>query len=203
MQPLTMVHGIAAPLPLANINTDMIIPAPFIKNPTKTGLANGLFHNQRFDAAGRPIETFVLNREPYTRAVILIGGSNFGCGSSREQAPWALLDFGIRCVIAASFASIFFENCANNGLLAIRLPEPEVARLLKIVQQPEDAELRIDLPAQRLAGAQDISLRFDIDQTLKERLLKGLDSIDVTLAYEGDIANYERTQRQHRPWSSR
>ncbi len=200
MQSFTTLSGIAAPLPLSNVNTDMIIPIPFCKNPTRIGLGKGLFHTQRFDATGQPVEDFVLNREPYRRAAILIGGDNFGCGSSREQAPWALLDFGIRCVIAPDFANIFFENCSNNGLLAIRLPKPEVDRLMGVVQNPQQAELTVDLPAQHIEGSHGVKLSFHIDASLKTRLIKGIDSIGATLEFASDIDNYERTDRQATPW---
>jgi 3-isopropylmalate/(R)-2-methylmalate dehydratase small subunit len=200
MQRFTTLRGIAAPLPLTNINTDMIIPIAFCKNPTRIGLGKGLFHTQRFDAVGKPIGTFVLNREPYSRATILIGGDNFGCGSSREQAPWALLDFGIRCVIAPDFANIFFENCANNGLLAVRLSTPDVDGLMDLVRHPKQATLTIDLPAQRIEAADGMTFSFDIDAALKNRLIKGIDSIDATLEYASDIDRYERTDQQATPW---
>jgi 3-isopropylmalate/(R)-2-methylmalate dehydratase small subunit len=200
MEPFTIHRGIAAPLPLINVNTDMIIPAAFCTNPTRVGLGEGLFYNQRYDVDGRPVTDFVLNRAPYSRATILIGGENFGCGSSREQAPWALGDFGIRCVIAPDFANIFFENCANNGLLAIRLPASDVDRLMRLVQHPDTAELTIDLPGQCIDGPGGVHLAFEIDPALKEQLLTGLDSIGTTLESEADIASYEHRDRQERPW---
>jgi 3-isopropylmalate/(R)-2-methylmalate dehydratase small subunit len=194
MQPFVRLTGIAAPLPLANIDTDLILSAKFLKTVSRTGLGTGLFHALRAD---RP--DFVLNRDPWRRANILITHGNFGCGSSREHAPWALLDFGIRCVIAPGFADIFHGNCFKNGILPIRLPQAEVDRLIALVADPATATLTIDLEAQTIADQAGVA-RFDIDSARRQRLLHGIDDIAQSLAFAEPIAAHERSVADEAPW---
>lgn len=183
------LRGLAAPLPLANIDTDQIIPKQFLQTVTRTGLGRGLFHDFRYTIEGHEIGTFILNKEPWKRSVILIAGENFGCGSSREHAPWALLDFGIKCVIAPSFAEIFYNNCFANGLLPLTLAPDDHASLLEACQCP--TELEIDLAGQTVSVPDTISFGFDVEASKKIKLLNGLDQIDETLRYAADIAAFE------------
>lgn len=196
MEAFTGLRGLAAPLPLANIDTDQIIPKQFLQTVTRTGLGQGLFHDFRYTIEGHGITTFILNRSPWDRSVILIGGENFGCGSSREHAPWALLDFGIRCVIAPSFAEIFQNNCFANGLLPLTLMSDEVAQLLEICQSP--TELEIDLPRQTVSIPGGARYAFDVEPSRKMKLLNGLDQIDETLRHAGDIAAFEANREAGR-----
>jgi len=199
MQPFHRLTAIAAALPIANIDTDLILSAKFLKTVSRNGLGAGLFHAQRTDREGAERPGFVLNREPWRRAQILIALENFGCGSSREHAPWALLDFGIRCIIAPSFADIFDGNCAKNGILTICLPQGEIDRLMALAADPATALLTIDLETQTItdhAGA----VRFDIDRPRRARLLHGLDDIAQSLAFADQIAAHERGVVLGAPW---
>lgn len=200
MERFTKLTGLAAPLPMANVDTDMIIPKQFLKTIKRTGLAKGLFHDLRFDQDGNAVADFVLNREPYHRAKILVTGANFGCGSSREHAPWALLDFGIRCVIAPSFADIFYNNCLKNGILPVRLPEPEVDRLMAQAEQAAEPVMTVDLKRQEVVGTDGGVVPFEIDPSHKHCLLNGLDDIALTLEKAASIDAFEDKQRQSQPW---
>ena len=191
MEPFTRLTGIAAPLPLANVDTDKIIPARFMKTIRRAGLGVNLFHALRYaDGVERP--EFVLNREPYRSSRILVAYENFGCGSSREHAPWALLDFGIRCIIAPGFADIFHANCFKNGILPVQLPRPQCEVLMADASDPATACLTVDLERRvvRRAGGEEIG--FEVDAFRRDLLLKGFDDIGLTLQHEDEIAEFER-----------
>jgi 3-isopropylmalate/(R)-2-methylmalate dehydratase small subunit len=194
MKTFERLTAIAAPLPMAHVDTDKILPARFMKTISRSGLADGLF------AALREDPDFVLNRAPWSGAGILVALDNFGCGSSREHAPWALLDFGIRCIVAPSFADIFRNNCIKNGILPALLSHADVESLLGQVSQPGNAQLDIDLPLQSIRCADGSLLHFDIDAAHKQALLEGIDEIDRTLQREADIAAFEALHRQRYPW---
>lgn len=194
MEPFVRLTGVAAPLPIANIDTDLILSAKFLKTVSRQDLGQGLFYALR---ASQP--DFVLNRDPWRQASILITHANFGCGSSREHAPWALLDFGIRCVIAPSFADIFHGNCFKNGILPIRLPQPEIDRLIVLATDPATATLVIDLEAQTITDHAGV-VRFDIDVARRQRLLHGIDDIAQSLAFTDQIAAHERAVAEREPW---
>jgi 3-isopropylmalate/(R)-2-methylmalate dehydratase small subunit len=198
MQKFSTLTAIAAPLPIMNVDTDMIIPKQFLKTIKRTGLKEGLFYEMRFTVEGKRIDDFVLHQEPYTHANILVSLDNFGCGSSREHAPWALLDFGIRCVIAPSFADIFYNNCFKNGILPVVLPKEAIGALMQVAED-KDNEITIDLPHQ-LVRAQNKEYTFDIDPFRKHCLMNGLDDIGLTLEKKSSIDAYEATQREQRPW---
>jgi 3-isopropylmalate/(R)-2-methylmalate dehydratase small subunit len=200
MQPFTTLTGIAAALPLPNIDTDKIIPARFLKTIRRTGLGKNLFDTLRYTPEGEERPEFVLNREPWRRAEILIAGPNFGCGSSREHAPWALLDFGIRCVIAPNFADIFFNNCFKNGILLIRLPQEVCDLLAADAAMGANARLTVDLERQVIVrpGGEEIS--FDVDPFRKHCLLHGLDDIGQTMAHAAAIDAFEARRREALPW---
>jgi 3-isopropylmalate/(R)-2-methylmalate dehydratase small subunit len=200
MEKFVTLTGVAAPLPMINVDTDMIIPKQYLKTIKRTGLGRHLFDELRYDAAGREIADFVLNRPAYRRAKILVAGENFGCGSSREHAPWALLDFGIRCVIAPSFADIFYNNCFKNGILPIVLPKEDVAKLLDDAVRGANAVLSVDLERQEVAGPDGGRLRFEIEPFRKHCLLNGLDDIAMTLENAAAIDTYEARQRTLQPW---
>lgn len=200
MEKFTKITAVAAPMPMINIDTDMIIPKQFLKTIARTGLGKNLFDEMRYDQAGNEVPDFVLNNEPYRQAQILIAGDNFGCGSSREHAPWALLDFGIRCVIAPSFADIFFNNCFKNGILPIVLPEAEVAQLMEDAQQGANSTVTIDLQAQEVVSMNGQTFSFDIDPFRKECLLEGLDDIGLTLKKADAIQSFE-DKRNAQAWS--
>ncbi|MFQ5533666.1 MAG: 3-isopropylmalate dehydratase small subunit [Sphingomonadales bacterium] len=200
MDKFTTLTGVAAPLPMINIDTDMIIPKLFLKTVRRSGLGRNLFDELRFRPDGSEIEDFVLNRPPYRNASILVAGANFGCGSSREHAPWALLDFGVRCVIAPSFADIFFHNCFKNGILPIVLSQTEVSALMEHARAAPEQALTVDLPGQGISGAGDRTFTFDVDPFRKHCLLEGLDDIALTLASESRIASFENRQRRAQSW---
>ncbi len=200
MDKFTTLTGVAAPLPLINVDTDMIIPKQFLKTIRRTGLGRNLFDEMRYLEDGSENPDFVLNRPAWREAKILVAGENFGCGSSREHAPWALLDFGIRVVIAPSFADIFFNNCAKNGILAITLPEAEVAKLMDDAERGANAVLTVDLEAQEIRGPDGGVIRFEIDPHRKRCLLEGLDDIGLTLEKADAIAAYEERARLAAPW---
>jgi len=193
MQPFAKLDAIAAPLPLENVDTDKILAAQFLKTVHRAGLGKALF------AALRQDPDFVLNRSPWDRAGILVAGANFGCGSSREHAPWALLDFGIRCVIAPGIADIFYNNCFKNGILPIRLPGEEVTTLMTLASDPATAPMVVDLKAQTVTAA-GCAFHFDVDAKRKNDLLNGIDEIAETLKYTPDIDRHEAMAQSQRPW---
>ena len=201
MQPFTTLTGIAAPIDRANVDTDQIIPEQFLKRIERTGFGQFLFFDWRYEADGiTPNPEFILNRPAYQGASILIAERNFGSGSSREHAPWALEDFGFRCIIAPSFADIFFNNCFQNGILPIVLPEEVVADLIKKAQEKPGTQFTIDLPNQVITDAEGCTITFEIDPFRKHRLVNGLDDIGTTLQNEPDITAFEQTRPA---WSSR
>ncbi|HYJ58037.1 MAG TPA: 3-isopropylmalate dehydratase small subunit [Methyloceanibacter sp.] len=201
MQKFTTLTGIAAYLPMINVDTDMIIPKQYLKTIKRTGLGKGLFAELRYDEQGNPLHDFVLHKPPYTEAKILITGENFGCGSSREHAPWALLDFGIVCIIAPSFADIFYNNCFKNGILPITLPQTEIDKLIDDASRGANAVLHVDLPAQEIRGPDGGKIHFDIDPFRKRCLMEGLDDIGLTLEKAEAIAAFEHEARAARPWA--
>ncbi len=201
MQKFTTLTGIAAHLPMINVDTDMIIPKQYLKTIKRTGLGKGLFAELRYDEKGNPLPDFVLHKAPYDKAVILITGENFGCGSSREHAPWALLDFGFRCIIAPSFADIFYNNCFKNGILPIALPQEEIDKLIDDASRGANARLTIDLEAQEIRGPDGGAIKFDIDPFRKRCLMEGLDDIGLTLEKADAIAAFEQRSRHERPWA--
>ncbi len=200
MQPFTTLTGVAAPLPLANVDTDKIIPARFLKTIARTGLGRNLFDTLRFDGEGRERPDFVLNTPPYRDAEILVAHENFGCGSSREHAPWALLDFGIRCVIAPSFADIFHTNCFKNGILPIQLPREICDQLMEDARMGGNARLTVDLARQVVVRPSGEEIPFAIDAFRKHLLLNGLDDIGQTMQRAASIETYEAKQRADAAW---
>jgi 3-isopropylmalate/(R)-2-methylmalate dehydratase small subunit len=201
MQKFTKLTGVAAPFPLRNVDTDMIIPKQFLKTIKRTGLGKALFYELRYDQNGNEIPDFVLNKPAYRKAEILVTGENFGCGSSREHAPWALLDFGFRCIIAPDFADIFYNNCFQNGILAIKLPQEQVDKLLDDASRGANATLTVDLEAQEIRGPDGGVIHFDIDPFRKHCLLNGLDNIGLTLEKEQAIRDFEGRIATARPWA--
>lgn len=200
MEKFTTLTGVAAPLPLRNIDTDMIIPKQFLKTIKRTGLGKTLFYEMRYDQEGRENPDFVLNQPAYRKATILVTGENFGCGSSREHAPWSLLDFGIRCIIAPDFADIFYNNCFQNGILPIKLPQSEVDKLMDDASRGSNATLTVDLEAQEIRGPDGGVIKFDIDPFRKHCLLNGLDAIGLTLEKKPAIEKFEEATAVQRPW---
>jgi 3-isopropylmalate/(R)-2-methylmalate dehydratase small subunit len=201
MDKFVKLTGVAAPLPLRNIDTDMIIPKQFLKTIKRTGLGKSLFFEMRYDnATGAEIADFVLNKPAYRNATILVTGENFGCGSSREHAPWALLDFGIRCVIAPDFADIFYNNCFQNGILPIKLPQADVDKLMDDAQRGSNATVTVDLEAQEIRGPDGGVIKFEIDPFRKHCLLNGLDAVGLTLQKQAAIKTFEEKTAQTRPW---
>ncbi|SFD65836.1 3-isopropylmalate dehydratase small subunit [Roseivivax sediminis] len=200
MDKFDQLTGIAAPLPIVNVDTDMIIPKQFLKTIKRTGLGVNLFDEMRYDDDGNEIPDFVLNRPQYREAEILVAGENFGCGSSREHAPWAIKDFGIRCVIAPSFADIFFNNCFKNGILPIALPQREVDLLMKDAEKGQNARMTVDLEAQTVTTSDGEVITFEIDPFRKHCLLNGLDDIALTLEKAAAIDSFESQATQARPW---
>jgi len=201
MQPFNHLDGRAAPFGLANIDTDQIIPKQFLKTVERDGLAKGLFYDFRFDNDGKLIPDFVLNKPEYAGSSVLIAGDNFGCGSSREHAPWALLDFGLRCVIAPSFADIFYNNCFNNGLLPVALPLHDVEALMEEAKGGNHF-FSIDLETQTVTSPSGAKYHFEIDPGRKEKMLKGLDAIGETLQHAGDIDAFEAKIPHKQPWAA-
>ncbi len=200
MDKFTTLTGVAAPMPLVNVDTDMIIPKQFLKTIKRSGLGANLFDEMRYDREGNEIADFVLNQPAYRDAELLVAGENFGCGSSREHAPWALLDFGIRCVIAPSFADIFFNNCFKNGILPIALPQEQVDILMKDAEKGANARISVDLEAQTITSSEGHVISFDIDPFKKHCLLNGLDDIGLTMERVDDIGAFEARQTEARPW---
>jgi 3-isopropylmalate dehydratase/3-isopropylmalate/(R)-2-methylmalate dehydratase small subunit len=199
MQPFTRLDAKVAPLPLANIDTDQIIPKQFLKTVEREGLAKGLFYDLRFDEQGREKPDFVLNRPEYRGAGVLVAGDNFGCGSSREHAPWALMDFGIRCVVSTSFADIFYNNCFQNGLLPVALKAEEVQALMAEAKGGNHL-VTVDLDAQTVVSPSGRTFRFEIDPQRKAKMLQGLDSIGETLQAANAIDLYEMKRALAQPW---
>ena len=200
METFTTLTGVAAPLPMINVDTDMIIPKQFLKTIKRTGLGKSLFFEMRYLDDGSENPDFVLNKPAWREAKILVAGENFGCGSSREHAPWALLDFGIRCIIAPSFADIFYENCFKNGILPIVLPQEDVDRLMEDAERGANATVTIDLENQTITGPDGGEIHFDIDPFKKHCLLNGLDEIGLTLQKADRIADFETRYRSRFPW---
>ncbi|HEY0832407.1 MAG TPA: 3-isopropylmalate dehydratase small subunit [Azospirillum sp.] len=200
MEKFTVLTGIAAPLMRPNIDTDAIIPVAYLITTTREGMGRGLFSGWRYDRDRREVPDFVLNRAPYRHASILVAGENFGCGSSREHAVWALKDFGIRCVIAPSFASIFQENCTRNGVAPVVLREEEVRHLAERAERAPDLPTTVDLVDQRVEANDGRAFRFTMAPSAREALLLGLDAVGLTLRHEADIAAYQEDDRTRRPW---
>jgi len=200
MERFSIVTGIAAPVPSANINTDLIMPKQFLKGIDRSGLRDGTFHDLRFDDNGAERPEFILNRSEWREAVFLVVGPNFGAGSSREHAVWGLRQLGIRALIGTSFAGIFFDNCARNGLLAVSLNEEAFCRLTDIASDPASNQLTIDLPQQIIVAADGQRFDFEIEHARKEALLLGLDAIGTTLRFRDDIALFEKEHLDRNPW---
>jgi 3-isopropylmalate/(R)-2-methylmalate dehydratase small subunit len=201
MTPFTTLTGIAAPMPLVNIDTDMIIPKQFLKTIQRSGLGKNLFDEMRYTTDGQEIPEFVLNQPAYRGAEIIVAGDNFGCGSSREHAPWALLDFGIRCVISTSFADIFYNNCFKNGILPVVLPPEAVAYLMDDAKKGANARITVDLEAQTVTASDGKSFAFEVDAFKKHCLLNGLDDIGLTLEKVASIDAFEAKAATLRPWA--
>jgi 3-isopropylmalate/(R)-2-methylmalate dehydratase small subunit len=200
MEIFDRLSGVAVPLPMINVDTDQVIPKQYLKSIERTGLGKGLFHDLRYDMEDRERPDFVLNREPYRKSKILITGENFGCGSSREHAPWALADFGIRCVVAPSFADIFFNNSMKNGLLLIVMPQEQVDILMADAENPDNCVMTVDLETQTITRPDGAAMAFEIEPFRKARLLNGLDDIGLTLQKVHRIEAFEARQKADRPW---
>jgi 3-isopropylmalate/(R)-2-methylmalate dehydratase small subunit len=199
MEKFTTLTGVAAPLPIVNVDTDMIIPKNFLKTIKRTGLKDGLFYEMRWSADGKKLD-FVLDKPAYQNAKIIVSGPNFGCGSSREHAPWALLDFGIRCVIAESFADIFYNNCFKNGILPIKLPREDIAKLMDDAERGANAVITVDLVNQEIKGPDGGTVKFEIDAFRKKCLLEGLDEIGTTMQSGATIDGFEAQRNASQPW---
>jgi 3-isopropylmalate/(R)-2-methylmalate dehydratase small subunit len=200
MEKFSQLTGVAAPLPIINVDTDMIIPKQYLKTIKRTGLGSALFSEMRHNEDGSENPDFVLNKPAYRQAKIIVAGDNFGCGSSREHAPWALLDFGIRCVISTSFADIFYNNCFKNGILPIMVTPEQLALLMDDAERGSNATLSVDLEAQTIRGPDGGEIHFDIDPARKTTLLEGLDDIAMTLKADPVIAGFEGRMAESRPW---
>ncbi|MBL8628349.1 MAG: 3-isopropylmalate dehydratase small subunit [Rhodospirillaceae bacterium] len=202
MEKFTVLKGIAAPLPLVNVDTDMIMPKQFLKTIKRTGLGKAVLFDMRFNDDGSEKADFVLNQEPYRHAKVLIAGANFGCGSSREHAPWGLHDFGFRCVIAPSFADIFFNNCFKNGILCITLPQAEIDKLTAQAQKgnTKGNDFTVDLNQQTITSPDGTVTKFEVDATRRHNLLNGLDDIGLTLQHAEKITAFEAKQKAEQPW---
>ncbi|MBB5044318.1 3-isopropylmalate dehydratase small subunit [Shinella fusca] len=201
MDKFVKLTGVAAPLPVVNIDTDMIIPKDYLKTIKRTGLGTGLFAEARYNEDGTPNPDFVLNKPAYQNATILVAGDNFGCGSSREHAPWALLDFGIRCVISTSFADIFYNNCFKNGILPIVVSPEDLDKLMDDASRGSNAVLTVDLEAQEITGPDGGRIGFEIDAFRRHCLLNGLDDIGLTLEKATSIDSFEKKTASSRPWA--
>ena len=199
MKAFTKLHAIAAPLPMINVDTDMIIPKQFLKTIKRQGLGINLFDEMRYDQDGKEKPDFVLNKAVYRKAEILIAGENFGCGSSREHAPWALLDFGLRCVIAPSFADIFYNNCFKNGILPIQLPQEQVDELMARADSMPSEQMTIDLKEQSIIAG-NLKFDFELDPFRKHCLINGLDDIGLTLEKSNHIQSFEAKDKEKRTW---
>ncbi|PTM96220.1 3-isopropylmalate dehydratase small subunit [Mycoplana dimorpha] len=201
MDKFVKLTGVAAPLPVVNIDTDMIIPKDYLKTIKRTGLGTGLFAEARYNEDGSPNPDFVLNKPAYQNATILVTGDNFGCGSSREHAPWALLDFGIRCVISTSFADIFYNNCFKNGILPIVVSPEDLEKLMDDAGRGSNAVLTVDLEAQEITGPDGGRISFEVDAFRRHCLLNGLDDIGLTLEKSAAIDSFEKSAAAARPWA--
>ena len=201
MEKFEKLSGVAAPMPLVNIDTDMIIPKVFLKTIKRSGLGVNLFDEMRYDREGNEKTEFVLNKAQYREAKILVAGDNFGCGSSREHAPWAIADFGIKCVISTSFADIFFNNCFKNGILPVVLPQDQVKVLMSDAEKGANSIIEVDLEKQTIASSDGTVFTFDVDPFKKHCLLNGLDDIGLTMEKESDITAYEARASQLFPWA--
>jgi 3-isopropylmalate/(R)-2-methylmalate dehydratase small subunit len=200
MEKFDILSGVAAPLPMINVDTDMIIPKQYLKTIERTGLGKGLFHEMRFNDDGSPREDFILNKAAYKDTRILVADDNFGCGSSREHAPWALLDFGIRCVISTSFADIFYNNCFKNGILPIVVSRENLEKLMDDASRGANSTLTVNLEAQEIRGPDGGCISFDIDPFKKHCMLNGLDDIGLTMEKVGKIDAYESASQTEQPW---
>jgi 3-isopropylmalate/(R)-2-methylmalate dehydratase small subunit len=200
MDKFTTLSGIAAPMPLVNIDTDMIIPKQFLKTIKRSGLGVNLFDEMRYDGDGNEIADFILNKPAYRKAEIIIAGENFGCGSSREHAPWALLDFGVRCVISTSFADIFYNNCFKNGILPIVLPKEQVDALMEDAERGENARITVDLEAQTVSASDGTEFAFEVDPFKKQCMLNGLDDIGLTMEKIAAVDTFEVKYQAQMPW---
>ncbi|MEM8794207.1 MAG: 3-isopropylmalate dehydratase small subunit [Pseudomonadota bacterium] len=200
MQKFDKLTGVAAPLPIVNVDTDMIIPKQYLKTIKRTGLGEGLFSEMRYREDGNLNPDFVLNKDAYKGASIIVAGDNFGCGSSREHAPWALLDFGVRCIISTSFADIFYNNCFKNGILPIVVSEEELAKLMDDAERGANATLSVDLESQTIKGPDGGTITFEIDPFKKHCLLNGLDDIGLTMEKASHIEGFETKLSSERPW---
>jgi 3-isopropylmalate/(R)-2-methylmalate dehydratase small subunit len=200
MEKFTSLTGVAAPLPIRNVDTDMIIPKQYLKTIKRTGLGTGLFSEMRYKDDGSENSDFVLNKPAYRKAQILVAEDNFGCGSSREHAPWALLDFGIRCVISTSFADIFYNNCFKNGILPIVVSPEDLAKLMDDAERGANATLSVDLESQEIRGPDGGTIHFDVEPFRKHCLLNGLDDIGLSLQKADKIAAFEKREHATHPW---
>ncbi|GAB5502239.1 3-isopropylmalate dehydratase small subunit [Pyruvatibacter sp.] len=200
MDKFNKLSGVAAPMPITNVDTDMIIPKQFLKTIKRTGLGVNLFDEMRYRQDGSEVEDFVLNKPAYRDAKILVAGDNFGCGSSREHAPWALMDFGIRCIISTSFADIFYNNCFQNGILPIVLPKADVDKLMDDAERGSNAVVSIDLEAQEIKGPDGGTIKFEIDAFRKHCMLNGLDAIGLTMQQADAIDGFEGKDKAARSW---
>ncbi|MCB1537075.1 MAG: 3-isopropylmalate dehydratase small subunit [Rhodoblastus sp.] len=201
MEKFTKLTGVAAPLPIVNIDTDMIIPKQYLKTIARTGLGKGLFSEMRYNEDGSENPDFVLNKPAYRKAQILVAEDNFGCGSSREHAPWALLDYGVRCVISTSFADIFYNNCFKNGILPIKVSKEDLAKLMDDASRGANATLTVDLETQEIRGPDGGVVKFDIDAFRKHCLIEGLDDIGLTMVKADKISSFEKKDADARPWA--
>jgi 3-isopropylmalate/(R)-2-methylmalate dehydratase small subunit len=201
MDKFTSLTSVAAPLPMINVDTDMIIPKQFLKTIKRTGLGKSLFYEMRFTEKGEENPDFVLNKSAYRKAKIIVAGENFGCGSSREHAPWALLDFGVRCVISTSFADIFYNNCFKNGILPVIVSPEDLEKLMDDAERGANATLTVDLENQEIRGPDGGVVRFDIDPFRRKCLLEGLDDIGLTMQKAEKIEGFEEKAALARPWS--
>ncbi len=201
MEKFTKLTGVAAPMPIVNIDTDMIIPKQYLKTIARTGLGKGLFSEMRYLDDGSENPDFVLNKPAYRKAQIIVAEDNFGCGSSREHAPWALLDYGVRCVISSSFADIFYNNCFKNGILPIKVSKEDLAKLMDDAERGSNATLTVDLASQEIRGPDGGVVKFDIDAHRKHCLMEGLDDIGLTMVKADKIAAFEKKDASARPWA--
>src|SRR4051812_20989653 len=201
MDKFTVLEGVAAPMKMINVDTDMIIPKQYLKTIKLTGLGKGLFSEQRYNDDGSDNPDFILNKPAYRKSKIIVAGDNFGCGSSREHAPWALLDYGIRCVISTSFGDIFYNNCFKNGVLPIRVSPEDLDKLFDDADRGANATLTIDLPNQEIRGPDGGVVKFDIDPHRKHCMLNGLDDIGLTMVKADQIGAYEQKVKEQRPWA--
>lgn len=201
MEKFTKLTGVAAPLPIINIDTDMIIPKDYLKTIKRTGLGKGLFAEMRFNEDGSENPDFVLNKPAYRNAQILVAGDNFGCGSSREHAPWALLDFGIRCVISTSFADIFYNNCFKNGILPIKVSQDDLDKLMDDASRGANATLTVDLESMTISGPDGGSITFELDEFKRHCMLNGLDDIGLTMEKSDNISVFEKKNSETHPWA--